>query len=143
MSTTYWYSTNAISGSSCNSINEAFERQTRVQIFDQEAFGNHPAIASPHLGTMTSGEIHYGLYRQPSLWETSDNSLDNLILIPGVGDIINMPTDSYEMANSNSATGLNNNNNNSNNSKSNHHSSSPLRRRPLRPHPNDLCCIIC
>ncbi|KAI9306990.1 hypothetical protein BJ944DRAFT_238252 [Cunninghamella echinulata] len=103
MTTTYWYSTNGmdhkrLADRHVSALDEAFERQTRVQIVDPEAFGNHPAIASPHLGTMTSGEIHYGLYRQPSLWESSDNSLDNLLFIPNItNDNNTTAVDTFEM----------------------------------------------
>ncbi|KAI8099838.1 uncharacterized protein BX664DRAFT_322235, partial [Halteromyces radiatus] len=88
MSTIYWYSTNGVdrkrlADRHVTALDQAFERQTRVQIYDDEAFGNLPAIASPHLGTMTSGDIHYGLYRQPSLWESNDSNMDSMMLMLG------------------------------------------------------------
>ncbi|SAM05457.1 hypothetical protein [Absidia glauca] len=86
-STIYWYSTNGmdqkrLANRHVAALDDAFERQARVTIYDDEAFGNRSAIASPHLGTMTSGDIHYGLYRQPSLWQdSSKTSLDSGMLV--------------------------------------------------------------
>ncbi|KAF7725523.1 hypothetical protein EC973_009553 [Apophysomyces ossiformis] len=84
---TYWYSTNGmdqrrLSNRHLAVLDQAFERRTRVQIFDDDAFGrNVPAIANPYQGTMTAGDIHFGLYRHPSLWQMSEDSLDTLILM--------------------------------------------------------------
>ncbi|KAI8340550.1 hypothetical protein BC941DRAFT_417547 [Chlamydoabsidia padenii] len=86
--TIYWYSTNGmdrkrLADRHVLALDEAFDRQARVEIFDDEAFKHKSAVASPHLGTMTSGDIHYGLYRQPSLWESNEASLDNIDLVLG------------------------------------------------------------
>jgi hypothetical protein len=86
--TTYWYSTNGmdrkrLADRHVTALDEAFDQQARVEIFDDEAFRNKSAIASPHLGTMTSGDIHYGLYREPSLWEQNEANLDNINLVLG------------------------------------------------------------
>jgi hypothetical protein len=63
-------------------LDQAFERHARIQIFDDEVFGhNVPAIANPYQGTMTAGDLHFGLYRQPPMWRISDTSLDTLILM--------------------------------------------------------------
>ncbi|OAD05674.1 hypothetical protein MUCCIDRAFT_106233 [Mucor lusitanicus CBS 277.49] len=63
-------------------MDQAFERHARIQILDDELFGqNVPAIANPYQGTMTAGDLHFGLYRQPPMWRMSDTSLDTLILI--------------------------------------------------------------
>lgn len=83
----YWYSTNGLvhrrlSIRHLNTLDQAFEKHARVQIFDDELFGRDiPAIANPYQGTMTAGEIHYGLYRQPPMWRMSDSSLNTLILM--------------------------------------------------------------
>ncbi|KAI8881898.1 hypothetical protein K501DRAFT_286135, partial [Backusella circina FSU 941] len=84
---TYWYSTNGMSQRRLSHRNvalldRAFERHDRIQIFDDEVFGvNVPAIANPYQGTMTAGDLHFGLYRQPPMWRISDTSLDTLILM--------------------------------------------------------------
>jgi hypothetical protein len=63
-------------------LDRAFERHDRIQIYDDEVFGvNVPAIANPYQGTMTAGDLHFGLYRQPPMWRMSDTSLDTLILM--------------------------------------------------------------
>ncbi|GAN05626.1 hypothetical protein MAM1_0097c05098 [Mucor ambiguus] len=83
----YWYSTNGMDQRRLSSrhlpvLDQAFERHARIQIFDDELFGlNVPAIANPYQGTMTAGDLHFGLYRQPPMWRMSDTSLDTLILI--------------------------------------------------------------
>ncbi|KAI7868060.1 hypothetical protein BDF14DRAFT_589270 [Spinellus fusiger] len=83
----YWYSTDGtdqrrLSGRHLSMLDEAFEHQKRVELYDSEAFGpNIIATACPHLGTMTAGLIHFGLYRQPSLWSSCDGSLDTLVLM--------------------------------------------------------------
>jgi hypothetical protein len=85
--TCYWYSTNGMSQRRLSSrhlsiLDQAFERHARIQIFDDEIFGhNVPAIANPYQGTMTAGDLHFGLYRQPPMWRMSDTSLDTLILM--------------------------------------------------------------
>ncbi|CAO0802976.1 unnamed protein product [Mucor circinelloides] len=83
----YWYSTNGMDQRRLSSrhlpiLDQAFERHARIQIFDDELFGQDvPAIANPYQGTMTAGDLHFGLYRQPPMWRMSDTSLDTLILI--------------------------------------------------------------
>lgn len=85
--TSYWYSTNGmnqrrLSIRHLSILDQAFERHTRIQIFDDEVFGqNVAAIANPYQGTMTAGDLHFGLYRQPPMWRMSDTSLDTLILM--------------------------------------------------------------
>lgn len=80
----YWYSTDGMDrkhlpNRHLDVLDRAYERRARVEIYDEQVFGpNVPAIADPYLGTMTAGDIHYGLYRHPSL-RTSDTSLDTLI----------------------------------------------------------------
>lgn len=87
--TSYWYSTNGMSQRRLSLrylsiLDQAFERHARIQLFDDDAFGhNVPAIANPYQGTMTAGDLHYGLYRQPPMWCMSDTSLDTLILMDG------------------------------------------------------------
>lgn len=87
MTTSYWYSTNGMSQRRLSLrylsiLDQAFERHARIQLFDDDAFGhNVPAIANPYQGTMTAGDLHYGLYRQPPMWCMSDTSLDTLILM--------------------------------------------------------------
>jgi hypothetical protein len=83
----YWYSTNGMSQRRLSNrhlsiLDQAFERHARIQIFDDEVFGqNVAAIANPYQGTMTAGDLHFGLYRQPPMWRMSDTSLDTLILM--------------------------------------------------------------
>lgn len=89
MSATYWYSTNGmdhkrLSNRHTRLLDEAYERRIRVEIYDIEAFGpSVVAVANPFAGTMTAGDIHYGLYRNPSLalHDASSSSLDTLILL--------------------------------------------------------------
>ncbi|CAO3593054.1 unnamed protein product [Absidia cylindrospora] len=84
---TYWYSTRGVdqtrlSNRHLNLLDEAFERRTRVQLYDTDAFGHGvPAIANPYQGTMSAGDLHYGLYRQPSLAQDSDLQLDMSLLM--------------------------------------------------------------
>ncbi|OAD73979.1 hypothetical protein PHYBLDRAFT_145443 [Phycomyces blakesleeanus NRRL 1555(-)] len=83
----YWYSTDGIdqrrlSNRHLSILDEAFKQQRRVEIYDEDAFGPEVlATACPHLGTMTAGLLHYGLYRQPSLWDACDSSLETLLLM--------------------------------------------------------------
>lgn len=85
--TSYWYSTNGMSQRRLSNrhlsiLDQAFERHARIQIFDEELFGhNVSALANPYQGTMTAGGLHFGLYRQPPMWQMSDTSLDTLILM--------------------------------------------------------------
>ncbi|KAI8333981.1 hypothetical protein BC941DRAFT_433520 [Chlamydoabsidia padenii] len=137
--TTYWYSTNGmdhkrLANRHVAALDEAFERQTRVTIYDDEAFGNRSAIASPHLGTMTSGDIHYGLYRQPSLWQdNSKASLDSGMLVLGWGSEMDT-LDSGRDAESAS---------HSKRTPSNYRNSTSLRKRQqLRDVLDGSCCII-
>ncbi|KAG1470689.1 hypothetical protein G6F56_002534 [Rhizopus delemar] len=87
MSNFYWYSTNGMVQSRLPSrhfaiLDQAFERRTRIQIYDEEVFGaNMPALANPYQGTMTAGDLHFGLYRHPPVWRMSDVSLDTLNFI--------------------------------------------------------------
>ncbi|KAI8065577.1 hypothetical protein BC940DRAFT_303740 [Gongronella butleri] len=82
--TTYWYSTDGLDRKRLSDrhvpfLDEAFLQQKRVEIYDPDAFGDTVALACPHLGTMTAGDIHYGLYRQPSLWQPEDDGLDCML----------------------------------------------------------------
>lgn len=83
----YWYSTNGMSQRRLSSrhlsiLDQAFERHARIQLYDDEVFGqNIAAMANPYQGTMTAGDLHFGLYRQPPMWRMSDTSLDTLILM--------------------------------------------------------------
>lgn len=83
---TYWYSTNGmhhkrLSNRHTSILDQAFDRRIRVQIYDIEAFGpSVVAVANPFAGTMTAGDIHYGLYRHPTLALTDTVSLDTLVL---------------------------------------------------------------
>lgn len=83
---TYWYSTNGmhhkrLSNRHTSLLDQAFDRRIRVQIYDVEAFGpSVVAVANPFAGTMIAGDIHYGLYRHPSLALTDTISLDTLEL---------------------------------------------------------------
>ncbi|KAI8364674.1 uncharacterized protein BYT42DRAFT_165231 [Radiomyces spectabilis] len=93
----YWYSTDGmdkrrLSTRHLPALDQAFERRTRVEIYDDEAFGNHVAIANPYQGTMTAGDIHYGLYRHPTLWRISDASLDTSMLIDSSTAIMSADT---------------------------------------------------
>ena len=102
----YWYSTNGmnqrrLSIRHLSILDQAFERHARIQLFDDEAFGqNVPAIANPYQGTMTAGDLHFGLYRKPPMWRMSDTSLDTLILMDSDSQLdealnnINMSTSS-------------------------------------------------
>ncbi|KAI8144517.1 hypothetical protein BJV82DRAFT_70358 [Fennellomyces sp. T-0311] len=90
----YWYSTDGmdhkrLSTRHLDILDRAFERRTRVEIYDDQAFGNVAAVADPFLGTMTAGDIHYGLYRNPSLRQSESNcSLDTLILVDSTAAIL-------------------------------------------------------
>jgi hypothetical protein len=90
--TSYWYSTNGMSQRRLSNrhlsiLDQAFERHARIQIFDDDVFGqNITAIANPYQGTMTAGDLHFGLYRQPPMWRMSDTSLDTLILMDQIDD---------------------------------------------------------
>ncbi|KAL9558380.1 hypothetical protein PS6_001347 [Mucor atramentarius] len=74
----YWYSTNGMDQRRLSSrhlpiLDQAFERHARIQIFDDELFGQDvPAIANPYQGTMTAGDLHFGLYRQPPMWHPTE-----------------------------------------------------------------------
>lgn len=87
MTNFYWYSTNGMAQHRLPSrhfavLDQAFERHTRIQIYDDEIFGaNVPALANPYQGTMTAGDLHFGLYRHPPIWRMSDVSLDTLTFI--------------------------------------------------------------
>ncbi|CAO3590952.1 unnamed protein product [Absidia cylindrospora] len=152
-STTYWYSTNGmdrkrLADRHVTALDEAFDRQARVQIFDDEAFGNRPAFASPHLGTMTSGDIHYGLYRQPSLWEDSMPSLDSMKLVLGSignGNNSNNTADIHELATSTSFSGSLYDpkiRSNSRNSSTTTTTTTMRRRQQLHGSLDEFCCVI-
>lgn len=91
---TYWYSTNGVDRKRLSNrhlalLDQAYEHRARVQIHDDEVFGhNIAAVANPYMGTMTAGEIHYGLYRYPSLMQTSEASLDTQLLLDGEMGIV-------------------------------------------------------
>ncbi|KAI8644687.1 hypothetical protein BD408DRAFT_441467 [Parasitella parasitica] len=63
----FWYSTNGmdqrrLSSRHLPTLDQAFERRARIQIFDDEVFGqNVAAVANPYQGTMTAGDLHFGL----------------------------------------------------------------------------------
>lgn len=87
MTASYWYSTSGrihlrISSTHLDSLDEAFKQHTRIQIVDEQLFGPDTTInAFPSQGTMTAGDLHYGLYRQPPLWQQDDTtSLDMFLL---------------------------------------------------------------
>ncbi|KAI9313692.1 hypothetical protein BX666DRAFT_2123666 [Dichotomocladium elegans] len=94
--TSYWYSTDGLNqrrlpNTYLDILDHAYRRRTRVEIIDDEAFGsNVAAVADPFLGTMTAGDIHYGLYRNPSLHRMSDgsSSIDTLILFDSTSGIL-------------------------------------------------------
>ncbi|KAI9495532.1 hypothetical protein BDB00DRAFT_786332 [Zychaea mexicana] len=99
----YWYSTDGMDHKRLSTrhlelLDRAFERRARVEIRDDQAFGIVPAIADPFLGTMTSGDIHYGLYRNPSLRQSESNcSLDTLILVDSTAAILPpSPTNAFQ-----------------------------------------------
>ncbi|CDS13671.1 hypothetical protein LRAMOSA05845 [Lichtheimia ramosa] len=85
----YWYSTDGmdqkrLSDRHLELLDKAFEGKKRVEIHDQQAFGNTAAIADPFLGTMTAGDIHYGLYRNPTLrvmMDEDDTSINSLAML--------------------------------------------------------------
>ncbi|KAI7883362.1 hypothetical protein K492DRAFT_192748 [Lichtheimia hyalospora FSU 10163] len=85
----YWYSTDGmdhkrLSDRHLELLDKAFEGKKRVEIHDQQAFGNTAAIADPFLGTMTAANIHYGLYRNPTLrvmMDDDDTSMDSLMML--------------------------------------------------------------
>ncbi|KAI8984016.1 hypothetical protein BDF20DRAFT_857571 [Mycotypha africana] len=110
-STCYWYSTNGMMQRRLPLhhlaiLDQAFERHARIQLLIEEEEDlffsgsmtcsnpkqqqqQHKHIvtitANPYQGTMTAGDLHYGLYRQPPLWRISDASLDTLILLDDDG----------------------------------------------------------
>ncbi|KAI9491910.1 hypothetical protein BDB00DRAFT_873937 [Zychaea mexicana] len=84
----YWYSTNGmvhkrLSNRHTALLDQAFDRRIRVKIYDIDAFGpSAVAVANPVAGTMTAGDIHYGLYRHPSLvLNNSSAAIDSLIFM--------------------------------------------------------------
>ncbi|KAI9254498.1 hypothetical protein BDA99DRAFT_586583 [Phascolomyces articulosus] len=84
----YWYTTNGmihkrLSNRHTALLDQAFDRRIRVQIYDIDAFGpSAVAVANPVAGTMSAGDIHYGLYRHPSLvLNNSSAAIDSLILM--------------------------------------------------------------
>lgn len=89
MSTTYWYSTDGanhqrLANRHTSLLDQAFDKRKRIQLHDTAMFGNVVAVANPYAGTMTAGNIHYGLYRHPSLWQDPtgiSDDLDTLVLI--------------------------------------------------------------
>lgn len=87
MTNFYWYSTNGmvqrrLPNRHFTMLDQAFERRARIQIYDDEIFGaNVSALANPYQGTMTAGDLHFGLYRHPPIWRMSDVSLDTLTFI--------------------------------------------------------------
>ena len=123
----YWYSTDGmdhkrLSNRHLEILDHAYERRARVEISDDQAFSNVAAIADPFLGTMTAGDIHYGLYRNPSLRKSESNcSLNTLILFDSTAAILPpspnalLPQQASRSRYNNNASSCNNNNNNSNN----------------------------
>ncbi|CAO3644669.1 unnamed protein product [Cunninghamella echinulata] len=158
--TSYWYSTNGmdqrkLSNKHMQLLDEAFERRTRVQIYDEEALGHSiPAIANPYQGTMSAGDIHYGLYRYPSLWQMDEEDgydLDTSLLMN-----INMSLSTSSTSLTSSTTTKNNNNNNTKNrfqqhqhklfsyskQSSHHHPYSQRRKSSSLQDDPCYCCII-
>lgn len=93
----YWYSTDGMDHKRLSNrhlavLDRAFERRARVEIYDEAAFGTGlTAVADPYLGTMTAGDIHYGLYRNPSLRvrrSESSSSLDTFIFMESTTGIL-------------------------------------------------------
>ncbi|KAG2219560.1 hypothetical protein INT45_013219 [Circinella minor] len=116
----YWYSTDGMDHKRLSSrhleiLDRAYERRTRVEISDDQAFGNMAAIADPFLGTMTAGDIHYGLYRNPSLRKSESNcSLNTLILVDSTTAIL-PPSPNALLQQQASRSRYNNNTSSSNN----------------------------
>ena len=84
----YWYTTNGmvhkqLSNHHTALLDQAFDRRIPVQIYDIDAFRpSAVAVANPVTGTMTAGDIHYGLYRHPSLvLNNSSAAMDSLIFM--------------------------------------------------------------
>ncbi|CAO3613878.1 unnamed protein product [Cunninghamella blakesleeana] len=107
----YWYSTNGmdqrkLSNKHMELLDDAFERRTRVQLYDEEALGHSiPAIANPYQGTMSAGDIHYGLYRYPSLWQMENDDyydLDTSLLMTNTNN--NLSTSSMTTTTINNTT---------------------------------------
>ncbi|KAI7851416.1 hypothetical protein BDC45DRAFT_515719 [Circinella umbellata] len=84
----YWYTANGmihkrLSNNHTTLLDQAFERRIRVQVYDNDVFGPHAvAVANPAAGTITVGDLHYGLYRHPFLvFNNSSATMDSLILM--------------------------------------------------------------
>lgn len=108
----YWYSTDGmdhkrLSSRHLDMLDNAYKNRTRIKIFDDYAFGPEvAAIADPYLGTMTAGEIHFGLYRNPSLRVSGDgmDDLDNLILLDSTAAMFQFPSSSSSSSSSTSGS---------------------------------------
>ncbi|KAI9303152.1 hypothetical protein BJ944DRAFT_268855 [Cunninghamella echinulata] len=157
--TSYWYSTNGmdqrkLSNKHMQLLDEAFERRTRVQIYDEEALGHSiPAIANPYQGTMSAGDIHYGLYRYPSLWQMDEEDgydLDTSLLMN-----INMSLSTSSTSLTSSTTTKNNNSNTKNRFQQHQHKLFSYSKQSSHHHPYSqrrkssslqddpcYCCII-
>ena len=104
----YWYSTDGmdhkrLSNRHLDMLDDAYKNRTRIKIFDDYAFGPEvAATADPYLGTMTAGEIHFGLYRNPSLRVSGDgmDDLDNLILLDTTAAMFQFPSSSSSSSSS-------------------------------------------
>ncbi|KAG2207494.1 hypothetical protein INT47_004242 [Mucor saturninus] len=163
--TSYWYSTNGmnqrrLSNRHLSILDQAFERHARIQLYDDEVFGlNIAAMANPYQGTMTAGDLHFGLYRQPPMWRMSDTSLDTLILMDShsendetmetknrqsTGDLPDRMSDASLDDNLSRPNNNNNSNNNNNNRNSNQSRYKYLQKKKPSQYvdENCICCRI-
>lgn len=150
-------------------LDNAYKNRTRIKIFDDYAFGPEvAAIADPYLGTMTAGEIHFGLYRNPTLRVSGDgmDDLDNLILLDSTAGMFQFSSSSSSSSSSSGSSpsttdncvlvashnflgqrrhsfpAIKNNNNNSSKKRSDS-SSTPNHSAGQRPNQDEcVCCII-
>ncbi|RUP43944.1 hypothetical protein BC936DRAFT_150160 [Jimgerdemannia flammicorona] len=73
----YWYSTDGpnrirIDNAHLATLDYAYETQSKVQL----NVGDQTLLASPSTGVLSSGDIHYGLYREPSLNNSEQELFD-------------------------------------------------------------------
>ncbi|KAG2218829.1 hypothetical protein INT45_007596 [Circinella minor] len=107
----YWYTANGmihkrLSNNHTPLLDQAFECRIRVQVYDNDIFGpNTIAVANPAAGTMTVGDLHYGLYRHPFLVfdHSSATTMDSLILMDSENLLLQSST-SHESSHNSSTT---------------------------------------
>ncbi|RUS22343.1 hypothetical protein BC937DRAFT_89616 [Endogone sp. FLAS-F59071] len=79
----YWYSTDGsrrtrIDNVHLSKLDRAYETQSKIEL----NLGDRTLVASPSTGVLSSGDIHYGLYREPSLHSAERESFELTFRFP-------------------------------------------------------------